>query len=68
MKFSQTLSPLLMDNGDLTEEQKADKVQELSGSEQFDLLQNIEAYPSKYSREVQSALVSAMNKRNIFLF
>lgn len=67
MKYSQTLRPLLIDNSDLTEEQKAEKVQELSGSEQFDLLQNIEAYPSKYSREVQGSLVKVMNKRNIFL-
>lgn len=68
MKFSQTLSPLLLGNGELTEEQKAEKIQDLSASEHFDLLQNIEAYPSKYSREVQSALVRAMNKRNIYLF
>lgn len=68
MKFSQTLSPLLIDNGDLTEEQKAEKVQDLSADEHFDLLQNIEAYPSKYSHEVQRALVRAMNKRDIFLF
>lgn len=68
MKFSQTLSSLLLDNGELTEEQKAEKVQDLSTSEYFDLLKNIEAYPSKYSREVKDSLVRAMNKRNIFLF
>ena len=68
MKFSQTLNPLLKDNGNLTEVQKAEKVRDLTVNEHFDLLQNIEAYPQKYSQEVRAALVSAMNKRNVFLF
>lgn len=68
MTYSAALNKLLFDNKELTEEQKAESVKELSNEDQFALLRNVESYPSKYSREVQKALASAFYDRKIYLF
>lgn len=67
MKYSPKLNQFLVENTELTNEQKAEKIAQLETDDLFDLMRNVEEAQDKYSRMVIKTVAEALLAKNIFL-
>lgn len=66
MKYGQAINRYLAENTELSNEEKEMEIAKLNIDELFDLMHNVEEAPHKYDRPIIRAVISALNRKNLY--